>query len=170
MPHGAITALFGIGVGVTVASALFARRGERDDAHVVAVTLLMAYLTSKAIIALIGWYSAAVLFPLTDCIQVMVVMDCWVGARRRWKLAVVGLLILKMVFNVGYQLTFAAAITGDAKTHIATIYQGLINGAFAAELVCASWPGGQGLGDRLGRALSRYRAYRRGGLPQAGRT
>lgn len=156
-----INAAFGLGCAIVVALSLFSRRGERDDAALVAAMLLMAWAFSKPVIYAFGWPIAAVLFPMTDCIQVIMVMDSWVGARRRWKLAIVGLLLIKLGLHVAYRVTGA---------HYGYDYAVALNGAFAAELAFASWPGGQGLGDRLGRALSRHRSYRRVRLPQAGRS
>lgn len=153
-----ITSLFGLACAVVVALSLFARKRERDDAALISAMLLMAWAFSKPMMVLFGWHGAALLFPMTDCIQVIVVMDCWIAAKHRWKLAIVGLLLAKLLMHVMYRVIGA---------HYGYAYAVSLNVAFAAELIFASWPGGEGLGDRLGRALSRYRAGRRGPVPVA---
>lgn len=145
-----VTLGFGAAICMALILSLWAK--ERDDATLVALMLFVAWAFYKPLIALFGWERASVLYPLTDCIQVFVVMDNWLGARRLWKLGIVGALIAKLSAHVLFRVTGA---------HGLLPYAVFLNAAFALELACAAWPGGERVGGYVGRHLLGDRRRRR---------
>lgn len=141
---------FGVAVCATLLLSLAAK--DRDDATFVSLMLFVAWALYKPLIVLFGWERSAVLYPLTDCIQVLVVMDNWLGHRARWKLGIVAALVAKLVAHTVFRVTGA---------HGLLPYAMFLNAAFACELACAMWPGGERVGGWIGHHLLGHRPRRR---------
>lgn len=143
-----ITLSFAAALCVMLLTTTASPRRERDDAALVGLMLFAAWAFYKPMIAAFGWDRAAVMYPLTDCVQILVVLDNWLGRRRRWKVGIVALIVAKLCAHVVFRFT---------GTHGAYGYAVFLNAAFALEVACASWPGGERVGGWIGRHLSWHR-------------
>lgn len=124
------------------------------DAAGVASLLCLSYGVSNTLVELYGFPEAILAFPLMDAILTLMVWRAWCRNQRRWKLALMALLVAQLAIHfVGILSWKTGTMTGLGLYN----YVVLINVTFAAQLAVV---GCAGVGHAVGRVfdyLSRLR-------------